>query len=255
MEELHAILSQFGLNQTEADVYLAALAHPHVSPRELADDTSYQRTNIYHAIASLEEKGLIRRISKTKKTRYIAESPEQLNVLLQRKKLSIKHLKKQLDEALPFFPTAQESSISVPHVEYFTGVEGIKNVSERILQSTSKELFAINPPFKKIEDVIDSVYGTDYLMRRAKAGIHTKSIWQDMPAHEPYADSEALQREVRLAPPDMRGETEALIEIFDNTVIILNFLPEMYALLIKSHTYTKTMKAMWQHIWDNSEPV
>lgn len=57
-----------------------------LSVAELADLVSLKRSTVYHALATLEEKGLMRKIVYFKVIRYKAEPLEQLKILLEKNK-------------------------------------------------------------------------------------------------------------------------------------------------------------------------
>jgi len=253
--DLSEFLQQFGLTETESGVYMEALQHEHVSVKELSDLIGLKRPRVYHALETLEQKGLVRVLGSRKVKRFRAEPPEQLKTLLKRKEIEIVSLSKKLDKALPKFPTQRHGVADVSDVEYFRGAEGVKNLAELHRRSKAKEVFALNPSFSLVEKLVENEYGLSYLKERAKMEIKTKTIWQDLPTNPEVAEHDKLLREMRLAPVEKFGEFQSTIIIFDNSVVTINYLPEVFGFHVKSHSYAVTMKSVWQNIWDKAMPV
>src|SRR3989338_3841442 len=244
---LQTLLQSFGLSETESQTYLAALKKPHFSVSELTKDLDLKRPTLYHALETLEQKGLIVSIGHSKVVRFRAEPVEQLKSILKRKELELKSLEKKLDKAIPFFPGISEQTDGVIHqIEYFRGKESLQNLGERIFQAKKKELLAMNPPFSIMEKFMDEEWGLQYLEERAKRGIHTKTLWQDMPTYRGVDEHQKYFRDVRMLPVKKFGEFKTSIQIFDNNVVIFNFLPELFGVLIQSFHYSETMRLIFQ---------
>ncbi len=251
-------LEKLGLTSTEIEVYLDALSRTHTSVKEISDSTDLKRPRIYHALETLEEKGLVRRIGKGNVKRYSAESPTQLSMLLKRKELKISTLGKELEQVLPLFLRQTERVTHEFGVEYFSGKEGIFNMAERVFSAKTKKMYAINPSFETMEPLLDEAYGMFYVNKRSDANIETKTIWQDLPSKKyslALQDHTVLKREMRIAPVETFGEFKSTIMIFDNSVAVINYLPEVSGVLITSFSYAETMRLMWQQIWDKADSV
>ena len=179
---LYPLLAQFNLSETESHIYLALLKARHLSATEIAKNTELKRPTVYYGLEQLQEKGLVKTIGSGKIFRYRAESPQQLHTILERKKIEIKTKTKQLEKDLPFLHTFDEQAKQgLPHIEYFRGKEGIKNIAEKVFTARKKELFAITPSFTIVEQFLEDDYGLFYLKKRATEGIKTYTIWQDLP--------------------------------------------------------------------------
>lgn len=253
--DISSLLEKIGLTQTEAAVYLAALSRPHVSAAELAEVTSLKRPRIYHALETLGAKGLVAKIGSSKTARFRAEQPEQLKTILKRKEIEIQGLEKRVEKALPLFPSSGDVPLRMGDLEYFHGHEGLRNLLELVMKQQGDIVYAINPSFDIIRKAVDMSYGVFYLEERAKRGIKTKSIWQDFPNDKKVENHKKYLREMRVAPKQTLGDIRTSINIFDNSVILVNFLPELFGVHIKSHDYTQTMKALWQALWSISKPI
>ena len=247
---ISALLKQFGFTENEVLVYLALLSGTHFSGSELAKKTQIKRPTVYHALETLQQKGIVHLTGSTRVARYRAEPPAQLKNIIERKQRELSTMSKTLDKALPFFPI-QEDSVhkGMPQVEFFKGKDGIKTVAEKILMSNSKKLYGITPSFAVVEQFLDAGYGETYLNERAKRGIQTYTIWQDDPKDTSLSDHKALNRELRYAPVAKFGAMKSSIEIIGDTVYIISFLPELYGMRIKSFDFAQSQMILWKKLW------
>jgi sugar-specific transcriptional regulator TrmB len=249
------LLQSFGLTDSESKVYIAGLRRDHLSVSELAELSGIKRTAVYHVIETLQEKGFMKLVRHGAKHRYRSEQPEQLQKIVEKKEADIKKLKKRLTKAIPLFPSVSDMTFGLPHIEVFRGRGGLKNLGEKIFMSKKKEVYNISPSFEILDSFEQNDEVLEYLQERAKRGIRTKSIWTDLPKKKRYYKHKKLLRETRLAPKKIITENKTKIDIFDNSVLIINLLPELTGLLIESVDYTKIMKSLWQVLWDVSRPV
>lgn len=249
------LLESFGLTETEVQVYLHTLERESWSAQDLARETALKRPTVYHALETLQKKGLVYFVGHKRTGHFKAESPEQLGALLRREKSRIIDLEKKLDKALPLFPTPTGVINVSSEVTYYRGLEGLKNLSEKSYVSKSKVLYSIMPSFRVIEQNVDEAYMTHYLEERAKRGIVTKSIWQDLPQNKEFLKHKKFLRTVRLAPKSLCGKSNAMIDIFDNHVVTAMPLPEVFGFMVTSFEYSELMRAMWQTLWDVSTPL
>ncbi|MDO8509879.1 MAG: helix-turn-helix domain-containing protein [bacterium] len=249
------LLNSFGLSETEVLVYLRALVRDGWSAGDLARETALKRPTVYHALETLEKKGLIFFVGHKRAGHFRAESPEQIVALLSREKSRLVSLEKKLMKALPFFPTNEGITNVASEVTCYHGFEGLKNLLEKVYTGKNKTLLSIMPSFRVVEQNADEEYMHHYLDERTKLGITTKSIWQDLPTNKEFITHTKFLRSVRMAPPSMRGKSNAMIDIFDQYVVMTVPLPELFGVMIKSFEYSEFMKAMWQTLWEISEPV
>ncbi len=249
------LLSSFGLAETEAQVYLKILEIGQAEASAIAEQTGIKRPTVYHALETLVEKGLVHSAGSTRVARYRAAPPEQLKTIAERKRDELARLEKKIDKFLPFFPTSSETQLT-PHVEFYKGREGIMNLAEQVAQNNEeKKLYAIIPDIKDLRLSLTEEFMARFLDLKKVAGVATYSIWDTLLDDDYYNQHHLFNREVRLAPPAMRGKYKSIILIWDKKVATLSLLPELYGLLVTSFDYSATMKVIWQTLWEISQPV
>lgn len=251
--EIKTLLQSFGLSDIETNVYLKALQQEYATAGTIAKYTGIKRPTVYHALESLIEKGLVITAG-TKVEKYKAQKPEQLVLILDRKQAELESLKKHIHKALPLFPTSDHQVGHMPYLEYFYGLENLKNLMEKILFSETKVIHTFGVPFKLMESE-ENDYIKNFLKRRANKGIINYSIWHDMPKDTTLMQIKKLHWHVRLAPEKFRGKNNVLITIIDDKVIFLNFVPEMFGFLVTNQSFSDSMRALWESVWEESTEI
>jgi len=252
--DIISILSSFGLSKTESLVYLAGLKRPQSTATELAELSGVKRTTLYPTLATLEKKGFLKSNKSNKIQKFRMESPEHLLRKLERKKSDHARLEKKLTKALPLFPNIEHFQFGLPNIEVFRGKEGLKNLGEKAFK-TSGVIKTIAPSFSAATAFASDDDILWYMKERASRNIKTKSIWVDMPKNKKMLSHKNFQREVRIAPKGFIQENKTKIDIFDNTVLVINLLPELTGMLIQSVDYTVIMTSLWDLLWKASIPM
>lgn len=251
---INQLLHDLGITETEAKIYLELLKKDNLTAGEISKITSLKRPTVYYSLEILHKKGLVFLSgSKSGTDKYKAEPPERFNAILEREKNRLLSLQKKLEKALPFFPPKEEGNSVYPQITYYQGMEGLKNLSENVFECKSKELFSIMSSFRCLEPYMDESYMFYYLEEKAKRGIHTKSIWADMPKNIDFSNHKQFLREVRIAPKYLQENSNCMIDIFDNNVVVTSMLPEVFGVKISSFNYSEAMKAVWKTIWSVSK--
>ena len=137
-------LSQFGLTEYEARVYLALLEKGALPVGELSFESKVPRTKIYPTVRSLESKKLVMQLPE-KPLKYKALSPEEtLSDNLETKRDQLKRMRQTVGRLNDVFRHSQEISDFEKH-EVWSIKEGDK-IKERLggmLQQAKQEIFAI----------------------------------------------------------------------------------------------------------------
>src|SRR3989338_185182 len=93
---LTTILQNLGLNEKEAEVYLACLELGSATVQEVSDKAGVKRTSVYNFLEDMKARGFISEVRHGKRILLVPEEP---HVLLKK----AEEQKKQLEEALPEF--------------------------------------------------------------------------------------------------------------------------------------------------------
>jgi len=123
-------LTNIGLSEKEAKIYLALLQVDRNGVQELATRTKINRTTVYPVIESLQKKGLVSEVQEGKKVEYVAEPPERLETYVERQKVVYEENAKRLKDVIPQIKSIGREQGERPVVKYFEGREGAISAHE-----------------------------------------------------------------------------------------------------------------------------
>lgn len=140
-------LKQLGLQDSEASVYLFLLNQGLATPPQVAKGTGIARTNTYHLLRSLKEKGLIEEQPQRKRKAYVARDPQALLMTLERHR-------ELAEELLPDLRALHATQKNKPKIQFFEGWEEIKQIYRQTLSAeiiraigSAKKLAAVDEKF------------------------------------------------------------------------------------------------------------
>src|SRR3989344_5864289 len=168
-------LKNLGLSENEAKVYLAMLELGPASAMEISQKSGINRPTAYVQIESLKKLGLVSTQTKGKKQLFIAESPDQLEFVLDKQLTDVKNKKDELQKMIPELLNLYRSSGSQPQVRFFEGKEGLLRMQEIVLKSDIKEILAV-ASVDQIFEVFPS-HTNNYSARRIRKGIKSRIVY------------------------------------------------------------------------------
>lgn len=114
-------LKNIGLSDNEAKVYLAMLELGPAPVLEIAAKASINRPTAYFQIESLKKMGLVSSQNKGAKQLFLAESPDQLEFIINRETKLIEQKKTELSKVLPELKTLYNLAEDKPLVRFLKG--------------------------------------------------------------------------------------------------------------------------------------
>ena len=245
-------LERLGLSDAESRVYLAALQLGGSYVSVLAKHADVERTNCYHILKTLGEKGLISTASKDGRKYYLPESPKKL--------LTECTTRVQIAERLVPNLLALENTGSprAPKVRYFEGQDAISDVLIASLESETEIVRYTN--IKQLSDKFpDSL--PEYCAGLAARGTRTRIVSSFHPdiesfVYERFPES-YLKRSLQLLyvnPREFFLENE--VTVYDDKVSIISLSPkEHIAVIIESQVYADTSRATFELAWLGRDSV
>lgn len=243
MSTIPQTLAQFGLTPNQTKVYLALLELGEAKVQEIAKKARILRTTAYEVLEQLSEIGLISLYMRHNARMYMAEPPRKLAQILESKQ-------KIMEEALPELESLYNIGDFKPKIRYYEGLEGYKTVYEDTLTAKTKRLYAI----LSMQDMLEKLgekYMNDYIARRISLGIRLSVIRIGPHEIKPIWPSVKEDfRTVRLAPSNFAFPLTMLI--YDNKVTVMSTKRENFGLIIESHEFMQTQKALFDVLWGAS---
>lgn len=240
-----AQLKHIGLLENEAKVYLAMLELGPAPMLEIAAKAGINRPTAYAQLETLKKKGLVSTQTKGKKHLFIAEDPEQLEILVNQEKKLLSQKEEELTSILPelrdMFNLAEEK----PHVRFFEGKEGLVRMQKDVLTSGVESvtgITALDDLFRIFPEHIRS-----YTPKRVQHGIRSKLIYT---ASEPILkehDKEML-REARYIPA-ADFDYHADILIYGDRISISALQGKLSGLIINHKDLADSFRAVINELW------
>ena len=169
------ILKKLGLSDKEIKVYLALLEYGAISVRGLADITDLNRGTVYDILKRLQELGLVGYYHHETKQKFTAEKPEKLINLLKTQEERIVELKSNLKDLVPELNSLKDKGANSPVTKYYEGTNGIRSISEDVLESQEKDdEYYVYSAKKASEDLNRAM--PDFTKKRIKKEIRVKAI-------------------------------------------------------------------------------
>lgn len=238
-KNLIPVLTNLGLTDKEAKVYLALLEAGTTVVSQIGKTAKINRVTTYDILEKLKEKGLVSSFTKAKIKYFSATDPEVVASNFEQRS-------KSLSSSLPDLKRLQGTT-SHPRIQYFEGLDGIKAIYEDTLTSKTEILnFSNSAEIRKYWPTYDK----DYVAKRAHKKIHLKGlITDDEAGRKVQSEDKLYNREMHLLPKNKYTFTNE-INIYDNKVAIISFADELIGMIIESPEIAATQRAIFQMSWD-----
>ena len=238
------ILHQLGFSTNEATVYLAALSTGLTSAAHIAKKAGLQRTTTYSVLDYLVKRGVVGQSKVRGKTRFAAEPPEKLLVLV-----GDIHIK--LKKALPELEALYNKKGAKPKILFYEGREAIQSVYDDTLREKPKEILEWNT------DAYFERFPKDhaYIAKRMELGIRARrlagegSVWQKK--HQPYDRSELS--ETIIVPRDQFSPMVE-VNIYNDKVAFMNYADEM-SVIIENKAIAEAMRQAYELSWRGGKSI
>lgn len=243
---LDEALARLGLPGKVGRFYLAALELGEAPVSEVAQRAGISRTTAYDLLPRLVEEGLLTRVEKSGRIHLAAEDPEALLAGFDARRALLGSL-------LPDLKALHRRSTARPRVQTFEGPDGMRKIREDRLQCRSRRLRAI----LSTADLFEAPGRREmdrYIARRIAAGIALQAIRPRTTDAEVIWPSRASDlRELRYAPPGLAFTMT--MYVYDNRVSLVSSRRENFAMIVESDEYAALMDALFELLWQASEPV
>jgi len=243
-QNLKKALVDWGLNDKEARVYLAAIELGSATVNDLAKRTRIFRTYCYDILRSLQERGLVSTITRKGVQYFEAASPDKLVTLLDERKSRIR-------EVLPSLKVLKGTAGPMPKAVLFEGAEGIKSIHEEILAANA-ESYVIGSTVKIVEFL--GPYFDLYVKRRSEKGLAAHVITDDLPETLKKVGVKAKSelRDVRFSKRLRNNNTTCYF--YDGKVAIITYEAEPFGVVIESKALFDTFKLFFEELWKSTPP-
>lgn len=244
-QQLKEILTNLGLTENEASVYLANLSLGPTTVLKIAKVAEQRRTTVYSVVESLKAKGLIHIEPKGFKQLYVAEHPDKLKNMLDVKKNS-------LERALPQFEALYNLKGGESTIKYYEGLESIKTIYDTILAPLKpNDDYLVMGDLEKFFN-LDKKYFDDFLEKRIKSPAKARLISTDSEqARYMQKFAKNMNHEVRILPQTSKLSVDVMI--VPQKVTIFNLNEPLSAVSLENKAMIEMHKQLFEIIWDSLE--
>lgn len=240
------LLENLGLEEKEAEIYLALLNNGAMLPQHIAQATGLKRTTLYNIFPLLIEKGIIKEIVQGKRRLMSANSPEDLFK-------SYEERYKEIKENIAELAAVYRMQGLKPKIEVYEGLDGLKKVFLDTLK-TKKELLIVSQITEYHSRLLNWIYD-EYVPMRVKAGIAARAISEERENKKEYMLSrEEELREVKYVPWDKFHFKMEMMIYGDNVSFSTNEKgAPLVGIIIRSRQIAGTLAALFNLAWEGAE--
>ena len=251
--QIERLLEQFGLNETQSDVYFTILQMGSGSIQEIARKSRTKRTTTYSVLETLITKSLVSFSHRGAHREYFAEDPKKLPLILDEAERRIANQKKSLNDILPELSSFYNAHATKPRIRLYEGVNGLKQVFEETLELKRGEETLAYSTAKLVHLFLeDWIQG--YVKKRVAKGITQRAIVEDSPeARYHWQNDKEELRETVIVPREAFPFSNE-INIFRNKLFIISY-KELLGVVIESEEIARTQKAIFELAWRGAKSL
>ena len=244
-KDLIHILESIGLDDKEAQLYLAGLQLGSAPASDYARRATINRITTYNVLELMVQKGYMTTVKKVRAKWYAPVAPEYIA-------LEARKNAEALERAVPELRSLQGAKYRKPRVRFFEGWEGVRHVYEDTLTAQSELLNFAN---SAVVRTFWPNYDEEYVAQRVKRGIHLRGIAPDDAAgRRVHGEDKEKMREIRLVPASDFDFTNE-INVYDHKVAICSFdsgmkgESAMFGVIIESKEVAETQRQIFEMAW------
>ncbi len=240
-EKLLGILKEIGLSEEEAQVYLSALSLGQTTILKLSKATNIKRTTVYGIVDTLKEKGLMRIELKGLKQLYVAENPERLEIMLERRK-------DDFSKILPKFQALYNLKGAESVIKYYTGIKTMQDIYRDTLKEIRpREDYLVITNQEKWYN-LDPKFALNYIEERAKLPIKTRLLFQDSEIAREHKKLERnFNEEIKILPSGEPLNVDTIL--LPDKMITFELTPPYMTVVIENRSIVSLHKEMFEIIW------
>ena len=237
-----ASLQRFGLSEKEAKTYLACLELGETGAGDISIKNGLPRTLVYDILERLIDLGLASYSIKNNKKYFKTAEPKELLRILKEKELAI-------EEALPNLEALnKKQGVKRPRVETYEGIEGMKTVLNKSLNSNAKEFTVLGA--SRLGTFAMPGFMEEWHRERIKKKIFMRIIFDNKKEiKENVLKNINLLKysEYRFMPINLESAGGTLI--YGNKVILRSWTKEPFSIVIESEEMANNQRKYFEELW------
>lgn len=238
------IFKKLGFSDKSAAVYTTLLRLGPSSVRKLAEESGLNRGSTYDALKWLQKEGLVNFYHQATKQYFVAENPDKLQSLVQKRSQEWQEMGQHLKRLVPELKSLYDHGGQRPVARYYERAVGLHSILEEVLDTVEK-----SP--EKMYRIYSAIRLREYLYEgfktfsdeRVKRGIHVRVI-----AMGEGGELRGLDERKWLATPD-GFQTYTLIYPGKTAYVSLDVSGQPVGVVIDNEGVFQTQKIIFDSLW------
>lgn len=244
-DSLAKALTEIGLSQKEADVYLALLSLGSAKVVEIAKISDLKRTSVYPVLESLERRGLVSTGVKGFKTVYQAANPQKLESLLETRRAVFQRY-------LPELRSLYRIRGQTTHIRCFDGMPSVKTAYEDLVSR-----LRLSDNYCAIADEeqwfsLDNSFFRDYIQRRSESGCKVRLLLQrNAIGRKSFEERQTKKTTIKLLPGHVKLNTSCSITSW--CVLIHQLAQPTHVMVVENPSIVEMHRSYFDIMWNAIE--
>ena len=229
-------LLRYGLNDKEADIYLACLKSGESTANRLSELTGIRRSTVYEVLSKLKKKGIISSVNKEKKFYFDAISPQGLIDLLKERQDVIENI-------LPDLNKIKNSITIKSKAELY---EGVKSIKPAVLEMLNyKEILAYGATTEG-ENIFEH-FIANFERKRVDKKIILKGIFgKEIPEH---TTNEEVLKYTLIKRLDAFEGHKTVYFIYGDSLFLISLGENLIAVKVTDPILVESQRQIFDFLW------
>lgn len=242
-KQLAAELAKLGLSDKEAQVYVTLLNEGATAAEALAKRAKLNRSTTYVQLKTLMSLGFVSTFKRGTKTLFEAESPNNLDRLLERQTLELEAQRNRAKLLIPDLMQLYGSAGIRPVIRTFEGKQGLMSMRQNLLNQNCRELYIASDI-----DALYNIFTREELMahslQRVKMNIKSYVLYNKEGEDALLVPPQELKR----LPKD-KFPFSSDVYISGDTVSFTNCKDDIVGVTIQNKQIAESMLAIFKLAW------
>ena len=246
-KKLATKITELGLSEKEAAVYIALLSGGEMTADDVSKESHLNRSTTYVQLKSLMSMGLVSTYKLGKKTFFAAESPRNLERILNKKIEKIEQQRTEIKSLVPDLIRLFGSATDRPTVRIFEGKEGLTSMRNEMLEE-KPELMRMITSIGQLGKIFSPEELRIFTQKRKQLGIKDKIIYfldESKESYQPY-DHQQLKRVTQKQLPFGSD-----LYIYNDSVSFASTDSAIVGVSISNKDIAKTCTALFEGVWNS----
>ncbi|MCA9360183.1 hypothetical protein KC850_04080 [Candidatus Kaiserbacteria bacterium] len=238
-------LQQIGLTEKEAKVYLAALTLGKATANDISKKADLKRPTTYFTIDLLMEKGLVSSVHEGKKQFFMAESPDQLVNVYNKREYELRREGEKLKQIIPDLKKLSPKDEGGPVVKYYTGKDGALSMVRSLAKQADDKGVWILYPYDKVEKIFTDEERNSIKFHNNRPNTEVRAIYSS--TRKILEDTEHMKR-LKL-PVSEEMPILADIAVYGDVLRLVDLEGGVTGVSIENARIAETIRTLFKMAW------